>query len=125
MPLETIAQADLYSTNDVYRGIVEEIIEDSPIFNFMPFVAILGNSLQYLRESTLPGVEFYNPGGTWTEGTPTVTQHPAAPKSLGRDADVDKFLQIPRSKCTVHHAEVLTFTAKSGARTFQDTLIYG
>src|SRR3989304_892071 len=84
MALETIAQADLYSTNDVFRGIVEEIIEDSPIFNFMPFVGILGNSLQYLRESTLPGGEFYNPGGTWTEGTPTVTQHTAALKILGR-----------------------------------------
>src|SRR3990170_1422064 len=56
MPLETIAQADLYSTNDVFRGIVEEIIEDSPIFNFMPFVGILGNSLQYLPEAALPAL---------------------------------------------------------------------
>ena len=125
MALETIAQADLYSTNDVFRGIVEEIIEDSPIFNFMPFVPILGNSLQYLRESTLPGGEFYNPGDTWTEGTPVVTQHTAALKILGRDADVDKFLQLTRSKFTDLHAEVLAFTAKSVARTFQDYLIYG
>ena len=125
MALETIAQADLYSTNDVFRGIVEEIIEDSPIFNFMPFVGILGNSLQYLRESTLPGGEFYNPGGTWTEGTPTVTQHTAALKILGRVADVDKFLQLTRSKFTDLRAEVLAFTAKSVARTFQDKLIYG
>lgn len=125
MPLDTIAQGDLYSTNDVYRGIVETIIEDSPIFNFMPFVEIVGNALQYLRENTLPGGEFYNPGDTWTEGTPAPTQHTATLKILGRDADVDKFLQMTRSNFNDLRAEVLAATAKSVARTFQDTLIYG
>jgi len=125
MALETVAQGDLFDTNQVHRGVIETVIESSPIFAMLPFLEVVGNALQYTRELTLPGGEFYNPGDTWTEGTPTFEQVTAALKILGRDADVDAFLRATRRNHYDLRAEVIAFTAKSVARTFEDTFIYG
>lgn len=123
--LETIAEADKYSQSMLLRGVVETIIDVSPMFNVLPVMEVVGNSVTYLRETTLPTGEFFSPGDTWTEGTPVVTQVTAALKIAGKDADVDQFLARTRASHHDLEAEVIAAGAKSVARTIENELIYG
>jgi len=125
MAFETVAEADKYSRTQLIKGVVEAIVAESPVLNLLPFAEILGNSLTYNREATLGGAQFYNPGDTWVEGTPTVTAVTATLKILGGDADIDNFLALTRSNEQDLEAEVLAMKAKAVAREFQDEFVYG
>ena len=125
MALETIAEANKYSTTALLAGVVEEIVDASPMFALLPYDTILGNSLTYNRENTLGGAQFYNPGDTWTEGTPTLTPFTATLKICGGDADVDKFLALTRSNQQDLEAMMLSMKAKAVARQIENELIYG
>jgi HK97 family phage major capsid protein len=123
--LQTIAEADKYSRTQLMAGVVEEIVDASPMFAFLPFDTILGNSLTYNRENTLGGAAFYNPGDIWVEGTPTVTPVTAVLKILGGDADVDNFLKLTRSNEQDLEATMLSMKAKAIARAAELELVYG
>ncbi len=125
MAIQTIAEADQYTVNAVYAGVVDTIIEESPILAFMQFMEVRGASYQWLRELTIPEGEFFSPGATWTEDTPTTTPVNTPLKILGKDADVDNFLRATRGNFTDLRAEAIARTAKGVARTFQNELIYG
>lgn len=124
MPL-TISEANKYSTNQVLVGVAEEIVRASPLLEFLPFVTVLGNAAQYLRENTIGAGTFFDPGDTWTESVPTTTQVTTALKILGGDADIDKFLRLTRSKDQDLQAEILTMRAKGVAHTFETYAIRG
>jgi hypothetical protein len=124
MPI-TLAEANKYSTNQVLIGVAEEIIKASPLLEFLPFTPVKGNAAQYLRELTIGAGTFFDPGDTWTEVTPTVTQVVTALKIVGSDADMDKFLATTRSKDQDLVSEVLTMKAKGIAHTIEDTAITG
>ena len=49
----TLTEAARWTTNEVKRGIIEQIIKDSPVLGKTPFQEIVGNALQYQRELTL------------------------------------------------------------------------
>lgn len=121
----TLAEADKYSRTALLAGVIEEILKDSPILNVLPFAEILGNSLTYNRETTLPSAGWYAPGDTWTEGTPTVTAVPVTLKILGGDSDIDNFLRITRSNEQELEAIMLLEKAKALAHEFEDVFIYG
>ncbi|OGO08263.1 MAG: hypothetical protein A2Y61_05645 [Chloroflexi bacterium RBG_13_60_13] len=125
MALETIAEANKYSRTTLLAGVVEEFVDQSPMFALLPFDTILGNSLTYNRESTLPAANFYNPGDTWAEGTPVVTPVTATLKIVGGDADVDQFLALTRSNEQDLEAVVLSMKVKSIVRKIENELIYG
>ena len=121
----TLAQAELYTTNMVYRGIIEEFIRQSPIFPRLSFMEVVGNAYQYLRESTRSGAAFYDPLDTWTESTGTVTQVTIGLKILGGDADIDNFLVSTRSDKTDIESELIMEKVKSVKFTFLDGFYYG
>lgn len=121
----TIAEADKYSQSTLLTGVIEEILKESPILNVLPFAEILGNSLTYNRETTLPSAGWYAPGDTWVEGTPTITPVTVTLKILGGDSDVDNFLRITRSNKQELEAIMLLLKAKALAHEFEDAFIYG
>jgi HK97 family phage major capsid protein len=123
--LETVAEANKYARTQLMLGVREAIVAESPILNLLPFAEILGNSLTYNRESTLGAAQFFNPGDTWVESTPTLTQVVATLRILGGDADVDKFLALTRSNEQDLRAEVIGMKTKALARQFQDSFVYG
>lgn len=125
MALETILEADKYSRDQLLLGVVEEIIDASPMFALLPFDQVLGNALVYLRENTLGSVAFRNPGDVWTEDTPTVTEITAKLKIAGGDADVDNFLQLTRSNEQDMRATVLSMKSKALARAIELEIVYG
>lgn len=121
----TLAQAELYTVNMVYRGVVEEFIRQSPIFARLPFIEVQGNAYQYLRESTRSSAAFYDPLDTWTESTGTVAQVTTALKILGGDADIDNFLKATRSDKTDIEAELIMEKVKAVKFAFLDAFYYG
>src|SRR3712207_9433215 len=79
------------------RGVIETILEESPMLRALPFLEVEGNSFKYSQENTLGGASFHAVNGVWSEGTATFTQKTVNLAILGGDADVDAFIQRARS----------------------------
>ncbi len=123
----TLTQGNLYSQNKLHRGIVDELIKESPVLGRLPFISIVGNALSIGREdeSNVPSVSFRQVGGTWTEDTGDIEQFPFALKILGSDADVDNFLKTTRAKIADLMATQVMMKTKQMAHKFERTFIYG
>src|SRR3990170_4894687 len=121
----TLAEAAKLSNDTLLVGVVETIINESPVLQVLPFIEVVGNGLTYNREATLPTAGFYDVADTWTESTPTFTQVTANLKILGGDADVDNFLAATRSNIQDLEAAVVQLKGKAVQQKFDDTFISG
>jgi HK97 family phage major capsid protein len=121
----TLAEAAKLSNDVLLEGVVETIVKDSPILRRLPLVEIVGNGLTYNREATAAGAGFFDVGDTWTESTPTFTQHTATLKIMGGDADIDNFLIATRSNIQDLEAAVIELKAKAVQQLFEQTFITG
>ncbi len=121
----TLPEASKLSNDMLLRGVVETVIKDSPILQQMPFIEVMGNSLTYNQEKTLPGIDFYDVGDIWNESTPTFEQKTATLKIIGGDADVDNFLKATRSNVQDLEAAVIEMKARALRHKFEEIFIYG
>ena len=121
----TLTEAAKLSNDVLLKGVIETIITESEVLKHLLFIDIVGNGLTYNQENTLPTAQFYGPGDTWTESTPTFTQKTATLKILGGDADVDEFLRQTRSNVQNLKAIVTELKSKAVSRQFEDSFLYG
>jgi hypothetical protein len=122
----SLAEASKLSTDILLKGIIETVIKDSPILEKLPFIQIVGNSLKYNREKTLPTVGWYAPvSGTWTQSEPAFEQCSASLGVLGGDADVDNFLKATRSNVQDLEAAVIEQKAKALRHEFENIFLNG
>jgi hypothetical protein len=122
----SLAEASKLSTDILLKGIIETVIKDSPILEKLPFIQIVGNSLKYNRERTLPTVGWYAPvSGTWTTSEPAFEQCSASLCVLGGDADVDNFLKATRSNIQDLEAAVIEQKAKAVRHEFENKFLNG
>ena len=121
----TLSESAKLSNDMVQRGVVETILETSPILQMLPFETIEGNSYKYNQELSPGTAQFYAVNAVWTEGTATFTQKTASLAILGGDADVDNFIARVRSNIQDQRAVQTAFKAKSVARKFEQAFIYG
>ena len=121
----TLAEASKLSNDMLLQGVVETIVKDSPILQGLPFIEIVGNGLTYNQEKTLPSIDFYDVGDTWTESTPTFEQKTANLKIMGGDADVDNFLKATRSNLQDLEAAIVELKSKALKDKFEEIFIYG
>lgn len=121
----TLTEAAKLSNDVLLSGVVETIVNESPVLQHLPFIEIVGNSLTYNRENAAPTVAFYNVGDAWAESTPTFTQVTATLKILGGDADVDNYVAATRSNIQDLEAAVVELKAKAVQQKFDDTFING
>ena len=121
----TLAEAAKLSNDIVLQGVIETVIQDSPILQVLPFVEITGNGLTYNRENTTPTAAFFDVGDTWSENTPTFTQITATLKIVGGDADIDNFLLATRSNVQDLQSAVIGLKAKAVQTKFEDTFVNG
>jgi len=120
----SLAEASKLSTDILLKGIIETIVKDSPILQELPFIQIVGNSLKYNREKTLPTVGWYAPvTGTWTTSEPAFEQCTASLCVLGGDADVDNFLKSTRSNVQDLEAAVIELKAKALRNEFENAFL--
>ena len=121
----TLSESAKLSNDVLVAGVVETIIQESPVLQRLPFIEVVGNSLTYNRENVAPTAAFHSVGGTWTESTPTFTQVAATLKILGGDADIDNFLKATRSNIQDLEAAVVQLKAKALQTKFEDTFVNG
>ena len=121
----TLAEASKLSQDLLLTGVIETIINESPVLQVLPFIEIVGNGLTYNRENTTGSAAFYGVGDPWAESTPTFTQETATLKILGGDADIDNFLKATRSNLQDLEAAVVQLKAKAVQETFDNTFING
>jgi len=121
----TLSESAKLSNDMLQRGVIETIIEESPLFDYLPFITVEGNSFKYNQENALGGASFFAVNAQWTEGTATFTQKTANLSILGGDADVDNFIQRVRSNVQDQRAIQTQLKAKSVARGFEQTCITG
>src|SRR5947209_16131657 len=89
----TLAQAALLSNSMLIRGVIETIVTESAVLNYLPFMEVVGSALAYPQETVLPSVAYNSVGGSWVESAPTFVQATETLKILGGDADVDNYLE--------------------------------
>jgi Phage capsid family len=121
----TLAEAAKLSNDLVMQGVIETIIQDSPILRVLPFIEITGNGLTYNRENAAAAAAFFSVGDTWTESTPTFTQITATLTIVGGDADIDNFLLNTRSNIQDLQSSVIRLKAKAVQQKFEDTFLNG
>lgn len=121
----TLSESAKLSQDMLQRGVIETIIEESPIMDWLPFENIEGNSLLYNQENDLGTAGFVAPGDVITESTATFTQASASLAEIIGDADVDNFIQRTRSGANDQRAVQTALKAKAVARKFEQTFISG
>jgi HK97 family phage major capsid protein len=121
----TLAEGAKLSNDVVLQGVIETIVNESPVLELLPFVEIVGNALTYNRENTMATAAFFDVGDSWSESTPTFTQVQSTLKILGGDADVDRYIATTRSNVQDIEAAVLELKAKAVAHEFEDEFLYG
>jgi hypothetical protein len=121
----TLIQAAQQTTDLLLRGVIETVLEESPVLRYLPFETIVGNSLKYTQEVTPGAASFYAVGDTWSEGTATTQQKTANLAILGGDADVDNYLQRAMSDQNDQRATQIRLKAKAVARQFETSFIGG
>ncbi len=121
----TLAEAAKLSNDVLLTGVIETVIQDSPVLQRLPFIEIVGNGLTYNRENAAPTAAFVDVGDTWSESTPTFTQVTANLKILGGDADIDNFVLSTRSNVQDLEAAVVQLKARALRTKFEDTFLNG
>jgi HK97 family phage major capsid protein len=121
----TLAEAAKLSNDILLTGVIETVIQDSPVLQVLPFIEIVGNGLTYNRENAAATAAFYDVGDSWTESTPTFAQITATLKILGGDADIDNFLMATRSNLQDLEAAIVQLKAKALQQKFEDTFVNG
>ena len=107
----TLEEASKLSNDMLKIGVIETIIKDSPILQRLPFIEIVGNSLIYNQEKTLPGANCNDANEEWSAPTPpTFEKVTAELKILGENADIDAFLKATRSNVQDLEATVVELT---------------
>jgi HK97 family phage major capsid protein len=107
------------------RGVIDTIVRDSPLFQMLPFMDVVGSAVTYNREATNPAASFYDVGDTWSEATPTFTQVTAPLRIMGGDADIDRFLQQTYADPNDLEVEIIKKRAKAVAHLFGDAFYNG
>lgn len=121
----TLAEAAKLSNDMVLQGVIETIIQDSPILQVLPFIEITGNGLTYNRENAAAAAAFFDVGDTWSESTPTFTQITTSLTIIGGDADIDNYLLMTRSNIQDLQSAVIRLKAKAVQQKFEDTFLNG
>jgi hypothetical protein len=122
--MQTLLEANKFNQELLQKGVVEMFARSNAILETLPFRTINGNSYSYVREKTLPGVEFRSVNSGYTESTPEVDRLTERLSIFGGDSIVDKYL-VATSNLTDIRAFNLEMKVKQMAKTFGETFING
>lgn len=89
----TLVEATKASSDQLKAGVVETIIEESPVIEWLPWVPFSGNALQKEEEGTLPNVQFRRVNEGYTPSWGSDNMHTWGVAILGGEVKVDKFLE--------------------------------
>lgn len=123
----TLAESAKRVTDEIVRGVAEDIIDLNPWFQVMPFSDFDGNSLTVTRENTLGDSGKFNVGDTITAVGPSIVDPITFQvTSLIGIAQLNHLVQGQASSSGVDHAaSEISSKAKSIGRDFQAGIATG
>lgn len=88
----TLLEAAKYSSNARRRGIIQTLIQESPLLEQLPFTNFAGNAIEIAVEATLPSVQFRSVNETYDRSYGTDTKRLFGVAILGGEVYIDNFL---------------------------------
>lgn len=107
------------SGNDMVKaGVVETLIQESPLLEMLPWMTISGNALKHSEEVSLPSPEFRQINATYGRSYGTDTEHFWGVAILGGEIFIDNYLLRVTANVADEKAKQWTKFTKAMARTF-------
>lgn len=127
MPSGSVPLLDVAKTSGTMRaaGVVETLIQESPIIEQMPFMSFQGNALETQVERTLPSPAFRAVNQTYTRSWGTDDTYTWGVTILGGEVFVDNYLVRVAGDVVSAKAKQWAKFAKAMARTFDKNVIDG
>lgn len=88
----SLLEAAKAGSDQVKQGVVETIIQESPIIEMQPWTTIAGNAYKQTVEETLPSVQFRAVNGTYSKSWGSDSERFWGVAILGGEVSVDPFL---------------------------------
>ncbi len=114
----TLLEAAKYGDDQLKRGVVETLIQESPILEMMPQTAISGNALKVQVENTLPAPAFRDVNEAYSRTHGTDTERYFGTAILGGEVFIDNYLVRVRGNVTSVKARQYAKFAKAMSRTY-------
>lgn len=121
----TLLEAAKCGSDMLKKGVVETIIQESPILEQIPMVTIQGNALKHQEEVNLPSPEFRQVNATYSRSWGTDTEHFWGTAILGGEVFVDNYLVKVRGNVVDVKRRQYAKFAKAMARTYDKYFIDG
>lgn len=121
----TLLEAAKCGSDTIKRGVVETIIQESPILEQLPMIPISGNALKHTAEESLPTPEFRQVNEGYGRSWGTDTEHFWGTAILGGEVFVDNYLvRVIGNEISVKARQYAKF-AKAMALKFDKTFFDG
>jgi hypothetical protein len=114
----TLLEAVKGASEQLKRGVIMTIIQESPIIEQLPWMTISGNALKHTVEQNLPSVQFRPVNATYSRSYGTDVEHYWGVAILGGEVFVDNYLLKVVSNQVDLKARQYAKLAKANARTF-------
>ncbi len=122
----TLAQADVLSLPEAKKGVIETIIEEGGgVIDRLPWEFLVGTNLTYVREYSLPTVDFYDVNEDIAESTGEDVQVTATLRKMLGQSYLDNMLRRTKGNIANIEAEYVRKAVKAATRKFLSKFIYG
>ena len=113
-----LLEAAKYGDDQLKSGVVETLIQESPILEMLPQTSISGNALKVQVENSLPSPAFRDVNESYTRTHGTDTERYFGTAILGGEVFVDNYLVRVRGNVTSVKARQYAKFAKAMSRTY-------
>lgn len=121
----TLLEGAKYSSNVLKQGVIETLVQESPILEMLPFVELHGNAIEVNVEVDLPDPEFRKVNETYNKSWGTDTKRFFGVAILGGEVFIDNFiLKCQANKVNAKARQWAKF-AKAMSRTFDKSFFDG
>lgn len=121
----SLLEAAKHGGTQLHEGVIETIIQESPIIEQIPWMTFAGNSLQHTVEGTLPGVNFRAVNESYTSSYGSDNTMHWGVAILGGEITVDNFLVDVVDTRGNLKAKQFAKLAKANAMRFDYEAIHG
>jgi len=121
----TLLEAAKYGDDMLKKGVVETIIQESPLLMRMPMITIQGNALKHQAEGTLPTPAFRQVNASYTRSWGSDEEHFWGTTILGGEVFVDNYLVRVRGNVQDVKARQYSKFSKAMAMVFDRNAVDG
>jgi len=114
----TLLEGAKTSSNMLKKGVIETLVQESPLLEMVPFTGFNGSAIEVTVEATLPTPEFRNVNETYSKSYGTDTKRFFGVAILGGEVFVDNFILKVQSNQANAAARQWAKFAKAMSRTF-------